>query len=378
MNLRKTILTSNILRLLFRDGSLMDNYTSEPGNFISYFEYSNLEENYNHPFILYFNKQPNAPSYKNEIFNKMNAYEGDDVSKYLSYHFDKYLLKEKFISFLLNEATSRLDSLKIYPLFLKKSTRRREKTLNSCLRWVNQERKVLESKMASIVSTTNTANKISVIIQQNLSETTINNILQNDLSENIFKDLEDVILNIEKKHSQILRIKVEEYRCNVDNIYNSFESFKNHTTLGLHTISENITNNSKHIEQANINFSINNKENIDNQNNILKQMDDFGNANIESEGKEKLKIFILVMILLKDLNASNGEPYFGKFTNTDIAKILRLNFQFFKSDDKKIDTIIKNYINKINKDYSVSKKKNEADESFKKMFEFANSLTYGS
>lgn len=378
MNLRKVILKSGPLRLLLRDGSLMDNYTSEPGKFISYFKYSELEEDYNHPFILYFKKEPSAPNYKNEIFNKMNAYHGDDVSKYLSYHFDKYFSKEEFITFLANETTSRLDSLKIYPLFFKRSTTRREKTLNSCLRWVNHERRVLESKLASNVSTTYTENKISVIIHQNFSVTTINNISQNDLAEKIFIDLEEVILNLEKKHSQILKTKVEEFKNILDRTYNNFESFKYQTTLDLHTISENLENNSKHLEQANINFSSNTEKNIDNESNILKQIDDYGNANKESDGKEKLRIFILILILLKDLNDSNGDPYFGKFSNTDIAKILRLNFQFFKEEDKKIDTIIKNYINKINKAYVDSKKKNEADELFENIFKFANSLHYKS
>lgn len=242
MNLRRTILSNNILRLLLRDGIFMDNYTSTPGNFEPYFEYSDKKKDIDHRFKLYFENKPSAPEYKNEIFNKMNAHAGDEVHKYLSYHHDMYSMKKEFLTFLLNEASSRLRCLKSYPFFFKTSTARRKETLTSCIIWIN-DMKISESRKVPVEFQNYTQNNISIIISQHFSETIINNISQNDLSEKIFKDLENVILNMEERNTVLQEIREEKFKNEIIKLQDTIQSYKNETNEGLQELSKNLTNN---------------------------------------------------------------------------------------------------------------------------------------
>lgn len=129
-------LSSNmIFRNILADLGTRSAYTVEAGGFIPYFQYKIGA--YQRDYYLYFPKEPFAIRYHNEVFNKLFEYTGDDIFKYLDFHFEAFPEKNAFILFLDRQLTERLK---------KSYSKERHIKLESAADWVAEKKLALKEQ----------------------------------------------------------------------------------------------------------------------------------------------------------------------------------------------------------------------------------------
>lgn len=106
MSWKDTLFSNMFIRNMLADFGGRSASASEDGIVIPYFQYKIGKYQPDH--YLYFPKEPTARRYKNEIFNKLQEYEGYDLIRYLEFHFSAYEDKQQFLRFLHFEVAERL------------------------------------------------------------------------------------------------------------------------------------------------------------------------------------------------------------------------------------------------------------------------------
>ena len=120
-------------RNMLADFGERSGYSKSPGNFNPYFQYKIGQ--YQSDLFLYFPAEPFALRYKNEIFNKLNEYNGYDIIKFLEFHYAGYPDKSDFLRFLHYEISERLKPNVRKSLLLK---------LESSLNWATEKSQELK------------------------------------------------------------------------------------------------------------------------------------------------------------------------------------------------------------------------------------------
>ena len=92
--------------------------------------------------------------------------------------------------------------------------------------------------------------------------------------------------------------------------------------------------------------------------------DDFITSNIIENYPQSLKVFIIILLALKDCKVGN-DLLFKEFTEADIIRIVKLHFKNFKIKTIEHDTIRKNYFNPVKNFYYSG----DFDETIKKIDE---------
>lgn len=106
MSWKDTLFSNMFIRNMLADFGSRSANASDKSTVIPYFQYKIGKYQPDH--YLYFPKQPSARQYKNEIFNKLQEYEGYDLIRYLEFHFSAYEDKQEFLRFLHFEVEERL------------------------------------------------------------------------------------------------------------------------------------------------------------------------------------------------------------------------------------------------------------------------------
>lgn len=135
-NFRNWLSSNMLFRNILADFGSRSAYTGEPGGFIPYFQYRIGP--YQRDFYLYFPKEPFAVRYHNEVFNKFFEYTGDDIFKYIQFHFDVFPEKSAFILFLDRQLTERLK---------KSHSKERRIKLESATDWVAENKRILRAEV---------------------------------------------------------------------------------------------------------------------------------------------------------------------------------------------------------------------------------------
>jgi hypothetical protein len=288
MSLREKLFTNTMLRVILRGGDVITNYPARQGGFTPYFSFQIGK--YQDDFYLYFPKEPIAQLYYNEIFNKMVCYFGNDAVQYVKFHFDQYPDKKAFLDFLFYELKHRNNYAKSQNFFLYRASARKCSSIYECaMDWVlkQQEEQKAESKLA--IYSTFLRNDLKVIINNNFSESNGAGISSNDTSR--------MMQHLYEK---------------VDGVLEEMES----KTAGL----------------------------------LSKMSEDYVTSNIVDTHPQSLALFIIIMLSLKDFRIGNS-LLLDHFTETDIGKILKLHFQYFKAKPKELSTITKKHIGPIKEMY---------------------------
>jgi hypothetical protein len=133
MSLKQKIFSNIFWRNAIADFGGRTVSTKITGNFVPYFQYKIGP--YQFDEFLYFQKEPFALRYKNEIFNKLFEYSGNDIVRYLDFHYSAYPDKQDFLRFLKYEITDRLHL---------SSPKSRLRKLESALDWVSEKKQDLQ------------------------------------------------------------------------------------------------------------------------------------------------------------------------------------------------------------------------------------------
>ncbi|WP_341838613.1 hypothetical protein WJU16_12370 [Chitinophaga pollutisoli] len=133
-NFRNWLSSNMLFRNILADFGSRSAYTGEPGGFIAYFQYKIGP--YQQDYHLYFPKEPFAVRYNNEVFNKLFEYTGEDIYKYLDFHFDAFPEKNTFILYLDRQLTERLK---------KSSSKERRIKLESAADWVAEKKQLFRA-----------------------------------------------------------------------------------------------------------------------------------------------------------------------------------------------------------------------------------------
>src|SRR5215204_4345022 len=137
MILKQRLFTNMFLRNMLADfGKRSANSTN--GKPTPYFQYR--IGNYQPDYYLYFPKEPSRIQYKNEIFNKLQEYNGYDLINYLDFHFMLFGDKSDFLRFLQYEISDRLK---------RKSRETFRQKLQCALEWVAEKQQELLSSQAT-------------------------------------------------------------------------------------------------------------------------------------------------------------------------------------------------------------------------------------
>lgn len=134
-NFRNWLSSNMLFRNILADFGSRSAYTGEPGGFIAYFQYK--IGTYQRDHHLYFPQEPFAVRYNNEVFNKLFEYAGEDIFKYLDFHFDAFPEKNAFILYLDRQLTERLK---------KSPSKDRKIKLESAADWVAEKKQLFRSK----------------------------------------------------------------------------------------------------------------------------------------------------------------------------------------------------------------------------------------
>ncbi|MCD2424349.1 hypothetical protein LQ567_16335 [Niabella pedocola] len=244
-------------------------YSNTSGGFTPYFSYR--LGNYQNDFYLYFQKEPFAIRYLNEIFNKLHEYQGFDIINYLEFHYNLYPEKADFLRFLQYEINDRL-----------KKSGNRSRKLVTALDWVAEKQLVMKEQF-----------------QEKAQQE------QQDLKQELEMGLHTIIQNAESKNAsnidQQVKILSEKLSMHIDQIMKTTEN-------GLSELTNSFTT-----------------------------------GNIELNNRNHEERIVQLLILLQEVQAPSslqkGEQLFKKFSDTDIAAILKLHFAAFK--DRKINTLQK-------------------------------------
>lgn len=134
-NFRNWLSSNMLFRNILADFGSRSAYSGEPGGFIAYFQY--MIGTYQRDHHLYFPKEPFAVRYNNEVFNKLFEYAGEDIFKYLDFHFDAFPEKNAFILYLDRQLTERLK---------KSLSKERKIKLESAADWVADKKRLFQSE----------------------------------------------------------------------------------------------------------------------------------------------------------------------------------------------------------------------------------------
>lgn len=287
MNLRERFFSNYMLRVVLRDGDTVSNYPNREGGFTPFFAY--FIGNYKDDFYLYFPKQPKAIAYYNEIFNKLSCYFANDAVQFLRFHLDLYPDKKAFLDFLFYELKHRDNQLQIPSRLYRASRKRRSSIYQMCLVWVSKQLADMQEQNKQTIYASFLRNDLNVIINNHLAENGIQRAGAGDVNE--------------------LR---ETLTGEVDKIV---ERIEEKTTAMLAAM-----------------------------------RNDYLIGGIETPHPRAVELFILLILALKDFQADKNNM-FNSFAEIDIAKILRLHFEYFKRKETELDTIRKKYINLVSVRY---------------------------
>lgn len=104
MSWKETLFSNMFLRNMLADFGSRSAISSDNDNFIAYFRY--VIGRYQPGYILCFPRKPTPR--QNEIFNKLQEYEGYDIIRYLEFHFSIFDDKREFLRFLHFEVAEKL------------------------------------------------------------------------------------------------------------------------------------------------------------------------------------------------------------------------------------------------------------------------------
>ena len=267
MSIKQWIFSRIFFRNMLATFGYRSAYSNTPGGFNPYFSYRLGD--YQNDFYLYFQKEPFAIRYLNEIFNKLHEYQGFDIINYLEFHYNLYPEKTDFLRFLQYEINARL-----------KRSGNKSRKLVTALDWVSEKQLVMKEQFQEKV-------------QQE----------QQGLKQELEMGLQKIIQNEESKNAsnidQQVKILSEKLLMHIDQIMKTTEN-------GLSELTSSFTT-----------------------------------GNIELNNRNHEERIVQLLILLQEVQAPSslqkGEQLFKKFSDTDIAAILKLHFAAFK--DRKINTL---------------------------------------
>jgi hypothetical protein len=282
MSIREKVFSNFKLRVLFRGGELITNYTTKKGGFTPFFAYR--ISRYQDDFYLYFASEPIAPAYYNEIFNKMACYYGNDSIEFIRFHFEFSANKEAFLDFLFFELKHRSNQLHLPTFFGRRSNARRLSIYQGALEWVNQEIEKSKNRNKSFLYQNYVTNELKLLLRDEVSKQTIpaSNFDISAISEKLFPEIDKVLEDINTKAKD----KIAEI-------------------AGAYSVGK-----------------------------------------LKFSSDSHLLIFIDLLILLQEYipKKNDGRTVFDNVTDTDLANILLLHSDFFRKENISISTIRKNYI----------------------------------
>lgn len=103
----KKIFSNMFLRNMLRDFGFDTSWPKKSGHFTPYFQYKIGQ--YQEDYYLYFPEEPYERQYKNEIFNKLPAYDKYKIFEYLEFHYQSHNDNRAFLQFLDCEISERLE-----------------------------------------------------------------------------------------------------------------------------------------------------------------------------------------------------------------------------------------------------------------------------
>jgi len=164
-------------------------YSREDKTFVPYFQYRIGD--YQSDYFLYFDKEPHRRLYTNEIFNKLNEYNGYDIIRYLEFHFENCTDKNDFLRFLSYEVSERM----------KLVVKNRRMKLQSAIDWVAEKQKEIQQTRQQEIE-----KEVQAILQNQSgsSHVSIEKELQ-VLSEKLSSYIENLVANAEKSMQEITR-----------------------------------------------------------------------------------------------------------------------------------------------------------------------------
>lgn len=142
MEWKKKLFSNMFLRNLLADLGKRSAYGKAPGGFTPYFQYK--IGSYQPDYYLYFPKSPFALQYQNEVFNKLNEYQGFDITGFLEFHYVAFPGKPDFLRFLHYESSSR---------FKRVSGQQRRLKLQTVLEWTLEKRQALQTAEPALPAT---------------------------------------------------------------------------------------------------------------------------------------------------------------------------------------------------------------------------------
>jgi hypothetical protein len=289
MGLRETVFSNRMLRLILRGGDVVTNYPSNrKGDFAAYFHY--VIGKYQDDFYLYFPEEPTTPQYYNEIFNKMVCYYGNDAVQFVRFHYELYPDKRAFLDFLFYELKHRNNKALGQTSIFNRSSARRMSSIFECVSdWVAKQVAEQKAERKQNIYATLIRNDLRVIVNNNLAEQGQANFSKDELAK-----------IVETLYSQ------------VDGIV---EKMEEKTSALLNKMSE-----------------------------------DYVTGNIVGSHPQSIGLFIITLLALKDFRIGNA-LLLEHFTETDIGKILKLHFEYFKTNPKEHATITKKYISPVKELY---------------------------
>jgi hypothetical protein len=288
--LNSNLLLRNTLSALFAFPSSV-----AKNDFTPYFQYKIGV--YQRDWYLYFTSQPNNIRYTNDIFNKLNEYDGYGVVQFLEFHYTAYPDKADFFRFLKYETVQRLK---------RKPGKDFKIKLECTLEWLVEKQEE----------------------QHSLQQPEIKTYLEQEVYKLLEKEVNKS--SSTKQHTDTQNITKE--------ILDTLSAY-------LNTLVETTEEKMKALTDAYVTGHIK----LNNHNHVEKIV----------------QLFYLIQNISAPKEQAKGEQLFKQFSATDIASILHLHFEDFKT--KKINTIqgnIKGATDNLNFKSAKVQKLNEALEAF--------------
>ena len=242
-------------------------------------------------YFLYFKREPSSRSeYYNKIFDAIAHLPAFDSIEFIKFHQNHYPDKERFLSFLIFELNSRVDQLN---LCLLPSTREAEEyrvkklsILNNALSWVK------------------TSIKADTFAQQTAVVNQLTNSINFQVTNYLYKEGD------EKKDFDFDHLN----KIISDEVSQVFDQFK----IGTKEILDDLTTS-------------------------------YATGNIVTPLQTALDVFVAIMIVLREISfTADGkeQKYFGNFGDVDIAKMLHLHFNTYKTNQNEQD-VLRKYVSSI-------------------------------
>lgn len=189
MGIKNKLFSKPLLRNIIDSFGGRSGYSRGDKTFVPYFQYKIGD--YQSDYFLYFDKQPHRRLYTNEIFNKLNEYNGYDIIRYFEFHFENYPDKEDFLRFLSYEISERMKLV---------SENRRLK-LQSASDWVTEKKKETQHVRQQEIE-----KEVQAILQNQPSSSNGN--VEKEvqvLSEKLTNYIETLVTGAEKSMQEITR-----------------------------------------------------------------------------------------------------------------------------------------------------------------------------